>query len=112
MRTQVVGAVRRRVYLCLFSLFKLQWNISLLYHTNMRHCRFIALLLFGVVVDTMDKVDWDWVTPQPNSLLRKSTICLQSFQFLLDITSVCLLMQMEVFGAVDTINVDNWDWGT
>ena len=25
--------------------------------------------------------------------------------------AVCLLMQMEVFGAVDTINID-WDWGT
>ena len=71
----------------------------------------IPLLLFGVA-DTMDMVDWDWVTPQTNSLLRKSTICLQLFQFLLVHTSVCLLMQMEVFGAVDTINVDNWDWRT
>src|SRR3990167_8554075 len=59
----------------------------------------IPLLLFGVV-DTINMVDWDWVTPQTNSLLRKSTICLQSFQFLLVHTSVCLLMQMEVFGAV------------
>src|SRR3990167_10189044 len=60
----------------------------------------IPLLLFGVV-DTINMVDWDWVTPQThtNSLLRKSTICLQSFQFLLDINSVYLLTQMEVFGA-------------
>src|SRR3990167_235842 len=71
----------------------------------------IPLLLFGVV-DPINLVNWDWVTPQTNSLLRKSTICLQSFQFLLVDTSVCLLMQMEMFGAVDTINLDNWDWGT
>ena len=71
----------------------------------------IPLLLFGVV-EKMTMVDWDWVTPQTNSLLRKSTICLQSFQFLLDITSVCLLTQMEVFGAVETMNMDNWEWGT
>ena len=23
-----------------------------------------------------------------------------------------LLMQMEVFGAVETMDMDNWDWGT
>src|SRR3990167_5723877 len=56
--------------------------------------------------------NWDWGTPQTLTLSRKSTICLQSFQFLLDITSVCLLMQMEVFGAVETMNMDNWDWET
>src|SRR3990167_2740156 len=48
----------------------------------------------------------------PQTLIRKSTICLQSFQFLLVIASVCLLMQMEVFGAVDTMERDNWDWET
>ena len=37
----------------------------------------IPLLLFGVV-DTIHMVDWDWVTPQTNSLLRKLTICLKS----------------------------------
>src|SRR3990167_8064382 len=48
----------------------------------------------------------------PQTLIRKSTICLQSFQFLLVIASVCLLMKMEVFGAVDTMERDNWDWET
>ena len=56
--------------------------------------------------------NWGWVTPEIYSLLRKLSTCLKLFQFLLGIASVYLLIRMEVFGAVGTITMDNWDWET
>src|SRR3990167_3711020 len=71
----------------------------------------IPLLLFGVV-ETINMVNWDWVTPQPNSLLRKSTICLQSFQWQEDITMHCFLIVKDLSGAVGTMQLVDWDWET
>src|SRR3990167_4839727 len=57
-------------------------------------------------------INVDLITPQRFSFLKKSTICLKSFLFLLVRRSVYLLMLTEVFGAVDTTQMVSWDWET
>ena len=69
----------------------------------------IALVLFELRTQSFWAIR---IGSQHNDLqsAKNQQICLQSFVFLLEVTSVCLLMQMEVFGAVDTIDMDDWDW--